>query len=440
MGAGGSGLGAREPSFHPLGRSSSFMMTVSKLTRPASLRLGSTGVIDVLVNWSDLGNTVALEAAIRSKGDTQMRIASFNVENLFSRARIMNGADWGAGKDILTEYTRLNARLQKAAYTANEKQEILKSITARGQKKQHEAMYVILGHNRGHLLKRRSSGAPQVIADGRADWVGWIELKTEAVNDIGVEMTARVIRDVNADVIAVVEAEDRTALLHFNDQLLKPILADYSSVMLIDGNDDRGIDVGLLTKDGCTIETMVSHVDDTKNGARIFSRDCPEFSVRVNSTDAILVLVNHFKSKGYGSPADSNARRKMQAQRVREIYDLRRSQGIDLIAVVGDFNDIPDSEPLQPLLAAASDLKDIFEHPQFQSDGRPGTFGNGAKSQKLDYILLSPPLFQRVSAAGVWRKGVWGGTNGTLFPHYDEMTKAVHAASDHAALWADIDL
>jgi hypothetical protein len=35
-------------------------------------------------------------------------------------------------------------------------------------------------------------------------------------------------------------------------------------------------------------------------------------------------MVNHLKSKGYGSPASSNARRKAQAKRVREIYDQRR--------------------------------------------------------------------------------------------------------------------
>jgi hypothetical protein len=35
---------------------------------------------------------------------------------------------------------------------------------------------------------------------------------------------------------------------------------------------------------------------------------------------------------------------------------------------------------------------------------------------------------------------VWGGVNGTLFPCYDEMKKAVDAASDHAAIWAEIDL
>ena len=56
---------------------------------------------------------------------------------------------------------------------------------------------------------------------------------------------------------------------------------------------------------------------------------------------------------------------------------------------------------------------------------------------KLDYILLSPALAARVTAGGVERRGVWGGTNGTLFPHLPEITKEVEAASDHAALLVD---
>ena len=39
---------------------------------------------------------------------------------------------------------------------------------------------------------------------------------------------------------------------------------------------------------------------------------------------------------------------------------------------------------------------------------------------------------------GVFRKGVWGGKNGTIFPHYPEIEKAAQAASDHAAVWAEI--
>jgi endonuclease/exonuclease/phosphatase family metal-dependent hydrolase len=108
--------------------------------------------------------------------------------------------------------------------------------------------------------------------------------------------------------------------------------------------------------------------------------------------------------------------------------------------VAGDFNDTPDAAPLVPLLASGSDLRDISTHPSFDDGGRPGTYGNGTKSGKIDYILLSPVLFDRVKGGGIDRRGVWGGKNGTLWPHFPEITKASQAASDHAAIWADLDL
>ncbi|VTR94326.1 endonuclease exonuclease phosphatase : Putative extracellular nuclease OS=Singulisphaera acidiphila (strain ATCC BAA-1392 / DSM 18658 / VKM B-2454 / MOB10) GN=Sinac_7137 PE=4 SV=1: Exo_endo_phos [Gemmata massiliana] len=367
-----------------------------------------------------------------------MRIASFNVENLFSRARAMNQDDWAEGKPILTEFSKLNVILGKDTYTAVDKTAILTSLENLGVSESDENKFVNLRQNRGQLVKRPASGNV-VVANGRGDWIGWLALKTEAVNETATRMTAQVIKDVNADILAVVEAEDRIALTRFNDQLLEPIGSRYSGIMLIDGNDDRGIDVGLLTKGTAAVESIVSHVDDADGDSRIFSRDCPEFTVRISPAETILVVVNHLKSKGYGSPAASNARRKAQAKRVREIYDQRRAAGVNLIAIAGDFNDTPASDPLKPLLGDGSDLKDIFDHPAFVGDGRLGTYANGTASNKIDYLLFSPALFARVTGGGVFRKGVWGGVNGTLFPHYDEMAQASHAASDHAAIWADFN-
>ncbi len=177
-----------------------------------------------------------------------MRIASFNVENLFSRVCVMNMNSWADGKDILAQYYELNTLLQNETYTESIKREILKSIQNLGLKKSDDSKYVILRQNHGRLLKRPKTGPIEIVANGRADWVGWLELKKEAVNDIAVQMAARVIKDVNADILAVIEAEDRIALCHFNDQLLKPINAEYDKIMLIDGNDERGIDVGILMK------------------------------------------------------------------------------------------------------------------------------------------------------------------------------------------------
>ncbi|HEY0076855.1 MAG TPA: endonuclease/exonuclease/phosphatase family protein [Abditibacteriaceae bacterium] len=369
-----------------------------------------------------------------------MRIASFNVENMFSRARALND-DWAVNEDMLNDYNRLTIILQKSVYSAADKQEIVGLLQTLGLSRSDESLFVTLRRNRGTLLKRSTSAPPVVVANGRDDWVGWLELKKEAVDEVATRMTAKVIQDVGADVLAVVEAEDRIALKRFNEQLLEALNVPYHSIMLIDGNDERGIDVGLMTKPGYVIESLVSHVDDLDSNQKLlFSRDCPEFTIRVASGLTVLVLVNHFKSKGFGSQKANDAKRRAQAQRVREIYDLRRSQGHDKIAIVGDLNDTPDREPLKPLLGNGSDLRDIFDNPHFDGDERPGTFGNGNKGDKIDYILLSPELFARMTNGGIERRGVWGGKNGTLFPHYAEMTKDIHAASDHAAIWADLNV
>jgi len=64
-----------------------------------------------------------------------------------------------------------------------------------------------------------------------------------------------------------------------------------------------------------------------------------------------------------------------------------------------------------------------------------GIYGSGTKSNKIDYILLSPALRATVSAVGVERRGVWAPRT---FPHLPEIGNAVEAASDHAAVWVDL--
>src|SRR3990167_3772204 len=84
-----------------------------------------------------------------------------------------------------------------------------------------------------------------------------------------------------------------------------------------------------------------------------------------------------------------------------------------------------------PLIRESSSLIDIMVHPKFLGDDRPGTHGNGTASAKLDYILMSPKLSEKVTAGGIDRRGVWGGTHCTLFfPHLPSIEAAKDAASD----------
>lgn len=370
-----------------------------------------------------------------------MKVASYNVENLFLRARAMNEETWVEGADVLKMHAEMNRILGKRTYSAADKRKIVDLMKKLGiDKKDDGGEFVILRQNRGHLVRRPTSGGLEVVADGRDDWIGWLDLKTEPVNEVATRMTAKVIHTLGADIISVVEAESRPSLVRFHDDVMPAIGARlYDHIMLIDGNDDRGIDVAIMTRTGFEIESIRSHVDDEDHGKRIFSRDCAEYHLKTPSNQQLVLLVNHFKSKGFGSQAESNRKRKLQAQRVKTIYEQLRQAGADHVAVVGDLNDTPDSDPLSPLIQG-TDLKDISEHPNFDDGGRPGTFRNGTASNKIDYVLLSPALFARATGGQIFRMGVWGGTNGTLFPHFPEITKAAEAASDHAAITAEINL
>src|SRR5437867_4215268 len=128
-----------------------------------------------------------------------MRIASFNVENMFRRAVALNLATWKDGKQILDQYARVNSLLQELVYTAAIKKSIVDALEKLGLKKSSETAFVILRENHGHLLKRPKTGPMQVIAGGRNDCIGWVELKTEAVEETATRTTAKVIHEVNAD-------------------------------------------------------------------------------------------------------------------------------------------------------------------------------------------------------------------------------------------------
>lgn len=371
-----------------------------------------------------------------------MRLATFNVENMFERVKAMNLDAWAEGKPILEDCKRLNELIQEPIYSDDIKSELLSIMTRySGLIAKKESTYILLRDIRGDFIRRSKGKKAAIAASGRGDWIGWFELVKEPVEEVATENTARVIGLLNSNVLCVVEAEDRTVLKRFNNDVLPKVgVEPFRHVMLIDGNDDRGIDVGIMTKPDYEIVRILSHVDDKDDKGEIFSRDCAEYEIKTAQGNTLLLLVNHFKSKGYGKPKDSAEKRLRQAIRVRAIYDGYISAGYDYIAIAGDLNEIPDEAPMDPLIREGSTVTDIMVHPKFQGDGRPGTHGNGTKSGKFDYILMSPKLSDKVIKGGIERQGVWGGKNGTLFPHLATIKTEVDAASDHAALWVDLDI
>lgn len=380
-----------------------------------------------------------------------MRIAAFNVENLFDRAKVFNDPDNDAHRDVLDAHANLNKLFEKETYSSADKKRMLGLIEELGMLKRDEGPFTRIRKIRGRLITRpRNKSKPiAIVANGRSDWIGWCELRTSAVDELAMYHTGMMIKDVNADVLAIVEAESRPVLLKFHELMLEKLgqAEGYRHLMIIDGNDQRGIDVGLVSKTGFPIGTMQSHVNDLKDdGFPIFSRDCPEYEITTPSGETIWVLPNHFKSKFGGNSPSSKRKRLAQSKAVAEYYSRLRSEGFNNIVVLGDLNDTRDSEELAPLIQD-TDLRDADEHPQFTdfefntNNGSRGigTHKLGNDKDKIDYLLLSPALFDKVTAGGLFRKGIWPGAR-ARWETYPTLKHDHQAASDHHLIWVDIDI
>ena len=359
-----------------------------------------------------------------------MRIATFNTENLFSRAKVLNFRNNAEGDKILKQIAGLQAELEKKVY---DKAAILKLYN---QLKN----YIEIQENRGKLFKRQLFAIKGVQANGVDDWDGTICFKREKFSETTRTNTAKVLKAVAADIQCLVEVESREVMHNFNADVLTAKKFPYN--ILVDGNDPRGIDVGILSK--YPIKNIRTHIfDKEKPTSRsfLFSRDCLEVELEISKNQSLHILCNHFKSKGYSSSQkDANKRRGLQADKVKEILQTNYDLTKDWVVVIGDFNDTPDSKPLQQLLNTAN-LTDVLQL-KFGNDFDKRYTYFYKKKMQIDFILVSKPLSNLFIDAGVERRGMFELnelSNGEE-KRFDTVTAPANAASDHAAVWVDLNI
>ena len=317
-----------------------------------------------------------------------------------------------------------------------------------------------------------------------------------AHTDDTMQLTALAIADTNADIICLQEVENLDALHAFEyGYLFKMIGSGYRHKYLAEGNDGRGIDVAVMTREetasGQEIEfvKMQSHAhltyeaaglynDDLKRMGelpheRIFRRDCLEIDFRIGGKPMTFFVV-HFKSMGNGRDGEDGRTytmpiRQAEARATRQIIESRFGKGKTAgkrWMVCGDFNDYrsrivvegthhsgyrftpvnENASGFDPLLGGGFSESLVARRPEM--DQWTLYHSRGPQEQhlcQLDYLLASPVLADRnpkavpeiIRAGQPWR---------TPFPEGQEVDRYPRTgwdrpkSSDHCPVVVELNI
>jgi len=253
----------------------------------------------------------------------------------------------------------------------------------------------------------------------------------------------RILR-MNVDVLAVQEVEDIDILKQFNNEYLNGL---YKYVILIEGNDPRLIDVGILSK--YPIGQIVSWqqaVHNSNPNKKVFGRDLLQVNILSKSREKKLFTIfnNHLKSQfvPFGQnkvkgTKSNNLRRKHQSEVIKSIV-LSEMRPNSKFIILGDMNDSPKSAPLKPFVKDTNlDLFNALKSPKetrppkhdtpmplttawthrFKESGKP------AKYELFDQIWLSNSLKNKFVESWI-----------------DRRTKHKGDGSDHDPTWIILEL
>jgi endonuclease/exonuclease/phosphatase family metal-dependent hydrolase len=148
---------------------------------------------------------------------------------------------------------------------------------------------------------------------------------------------------------------------------------------LREGFDPRGIDVGVLSR---LPVKWVSHLEDRgADGGLLFARDLAEVHLGLDARPVVILGV-HLASRLHPS---EDARRLLQAERVREVADqLRAGPGHPVVLAMGDFNDVPGSATMRALLGDGALVDLGATLPEADS----WTWSGGGARERIDYAIV----------------------------------------------------
>ena len=251
-----------------------------------------------------------------------------------------------------------------------------------------------------------------------------------------VKAIARAVRAMDPDIMMLCEVGGIESLANFS----KYFLNDEYEAHLIEGNSDRGIDLGYLTRRTLPFryeleshknrtldflypheresqEKGYKHLRSAKLSSHKFSRDVLELRVFENDEKqpCVVILLVHLKSQLDRTRIDPGGRDRRRAElekliQIADEIDQTYKRKVPLI-LTGDFNGsaaLPKPDAEFAALYERTQLRDVLEVAGLPEDERftymqlSASRNRVGRNKQLDYIFVSPQLFPRVSKTETW--------------------------------------
>ena len=220
----------------------------------------------------------------------------------------------------------------------------------------------------------------------------------DKVLNVKIQNIAKVLRAVNqgkgADVIVVEEVENKKVLKMLVDLGLAGM--GYKYISLIEGPDERGIDVGVISRYPIIKEKL--HLINLRGtSGKSATRGILEVDIKINNK-IMTVFGNHWPSQG--SKTDTRLR-------ASEVLLDKASKAIgDMVVAVGDFNTVDEDMP-HPFDMNILPVFDCAETKarEFRTHLHPGTNWHRGEWSSLDRIfVLKESQIKAKSFKPLWNK------------------------------------
>lgn len=212
-----------------------------------------------------------------------------------------------------------------------------------------------------------------------------------------IKQITKVIRQLNADMVALQEVENEGLLRRVIDEFLGDMR--YRYVVVQPTNSRYGLNLGLISRKPILRVTSHRLLDLPIPKRRRFARDLMHAQIQVTNKKTLELFVAHFKSR-YDSTGDPRSNRWRLAEALATHRITRQTLADNPTTawglMIGDLNAIPGSPTLECLLQPwpGGEPMWVDMHANL-ADSRRVTFLHKPYRGTVDYILASGGLAKR---------------------------------------------